>query len=399
MEIRPADFLICGGGIIGLTIARELVLRGHENIVIIEKEDAPGMHASGRNSGVLHSGIYYTPESLKARVCLTGNLLMKDYCREKNLPLLEKGKVVVASDDKQVETLREIYKRALKNGALVELIDERQLSEIEPNAKTAGSALYVKQTAVVEPKAIVKSLYADLLSSKKVRTITGCRLQGLSGSKTAITNMGQINFGSFINAAGAYSDRVAHIFGVGLNYKHIPFKGIYWKLIPSKSQMVNGNIYPVPDIRNPFLGVHFTRAISGDVYIGPTAIPVLGRENYKWFEGVDIEAFGIIYREVVLFLLDPKFREVALTEPKKYIFKFFFESARRLVKELDPEDIEPSEKSGIRPQLLDWNTKELIMDFLIIKDGTSLHILNSISPAFTSSMAFARYLTTEYIEK
>ncbi|MEK7851576.1 MAG: FAD-dependent oxidoreductase, partial [Deltaproteobacteria bacterium] len=196
---------------------------------------------------------------------------------------------------------------------------------------------------------------------------------------------------------GAYSDKVAHAFGVGLNYKAIPFKGIYKKLRPEKSYLVKGNIYPVPDIRNPFLGVHFTRSVKGDVYLGPTAIPALGRENYGILKGIDLEAIDISLREAVLFFVNPKFREVALTEPRKYIFKYFFEDARKLVKELNPEDIIPSDKVGIRPQLVDWDKKELVMDFMVVRDGGSVHILNSISPAFTSSMEFARFVVDKYI--
>ena len=192
---------------------------------------------------------------------------------------------------------------------------------------------------------------------------------------------------------------MAHAFGVGLNYKAIPFKGIYKKLRPEKSYLVKGNIYPVPDIRNPFLGVHFTRSVKGDVYLGPTAIPALGRENYGILKGLDLEAVDISLREAILFFVNPKFREVALTEPRKYIFNYFFDDARKLVKELNPEDIIPSDKVGIRPQLVDWDKKELVMDFMVVRNGDSVHILNSISPAFTSSMEFARFVVDNYIKR
>jgi len=394
-----AEYLICGGGIVGLTIAKELVRTGHKNIILIEKESAPGMHASGRNSGVLHAGIYYSPESLRAKVCLKGNFAMKEYCREKGLPILETGKVIVAKNDSEADTLRELYERAVNNGAKVELIDEKQLAEIEPNAKTCGLALRSYDTAVVDPKAVVKSIYKDLVSSGYVQVLTDTRLMGTSGSNTAVTNKGEIRFDRFINAAGAYSDKVAHMFGVGMNYRMIPFKGIYKKIIGRMADMIHSSIYPVPDIRNPFLGVHFTRGVSGDVYLGPTAIPVCGRENYGIFSGIDSEAPVILYRDAVLFAVNPKFRKVALTEPKKYIFKWFFEAARALVKELDPSDIKPSDKAGIRPQLVDWDTKELVMDFLVLRDGPGIHVLNSISPAFTSSMAFAKFIVKEYSER
>lgn len=392
-----ADFLICGGGIVGLTIARELLKRGIDNIVVIEKERNVGMHASGRNSGVLHAGIYYTPESLKARFCLRGNFMMKEYCREKGIRVMETGKVIVAKDESEIDTLKELYNRAVQNGAKVEMIDERRLEEIEPFAKTSRLALYSYYTAVTDPAAINESLRNDLISSGKATVMTDTKFQSLKGSDTVMTDRGEIGFRIFINAAGAYSDRVAHEFGVGSGYMMIPFKGIYRKLRRERSGLVNGNIYPVPDIRNPFLGIHFTKGITGDVYLGPTAIPAFGRENYGTVSGLDGEAFSILMRDVLLFFRNPKFSEVAKTETKKYCFKSFFEDSRKLVKDLNPGDVIPCDKVGIRPQLVDWENKELIMDFKIIKDGASVHVLNAISPAFTSSMSFAEFVVSEYV--
>lgn len=392
-----SDYLICGGGIVGLTIARELFRRGADNITIIEKEEYLGAHASGRNSGVLHAGIYYATDSMRAKFCLEGNFLMREYCKGKGLPILETGKVIVASTENEITALRELHDRAVANGAKVDLIDERQLAEIEPYAITCGQALYSHYTAVVDPVAVVKSISNDLVFSGKVTISTGTKFIGVEGNNLALTSRGKIRYGTFINASGAYSDRVAGAFGVGTGYKSIPFKGIYRKLAPDKSYLVKGNIYPVPDIRNPFLGVHFTRNVKGDVYIGPTAIPALGRENYGIFKGIDMEAIDISLREAVLFFVNPKFRNVALTEPRKYIFSYFFDDAKKLVKDLKPEYIIPSDKVGIRPQLVDWDKKELVMDFIVKKDANSVHILNSISPAFTCSMSFARYVVDNYI--
>jgi L-2-hydroxyglutarate oxidase LhgO len=160
---------------------------------------------------------------------------------------------------------------------------------------------------------------------------------------------------------------------------------------------VNGNIYPVPDINNPFLGIHLTKSIHGDVYIGPTAIPAFGRENYEIIKGIDSDVFDILYREGVLFFLNKKFRNVALEEPKKYWFKYFFNDVQELINDITPDDIENSPKVGIRPQLVNWENKELVMDFLIKKEGNSIHILNSISPAFTCSMAFSKFVVDDYI--
>ena len=396
MSRANAEILIVGGGIIGLTIARELIQKGYKNILIIDKEKDLGKHASGRNSGVLHAGIYYAPDSLKARSCLNGNFLMRAYCKEKGLPILETGKVIVTKSETEIPALEELYRRALANGARVDMVNEQELSDIEPNARTVRQAIYSHYTAVVDPKKVVLSLQKDLEASGKVKFLRSCVFLGLKDSSTAIASCGQIEFKRFINAAGAHCDRVARAFRLALNLRMVPFKGVYKKLIKDKTHLVRGNIYPVPDIRNPFLGIHFTRSVHGEVYLGPTAIPALGRENYGILEGIDAEALSILFRDAVLFWANPKFRDVALTEPKKYLTPFFFSSASKLVKKLGPKDIEPADKVGIRAQLVDWDKKELVLDFLVEKQGESVHILNPVSPAFTSSMDLARTIVRDY---
>lgn len=396
MKDERAEILIVGAGIIGLTIARELVRKGYGDIVIIEKEPELGVHASGRNSGVLHAGIYYAPDSLKAKSCLNGNFLMRAYCKEKGLPLLESGKVIVTRTEAELPILDELERRATANGAKVEMIDQKRLAEIEPNAKTVERALFSHYTAVVDPKAVLKSLKKELEEGGKVRFKMGCSFTGLKGSATAVTSIGDIHFKRFINAAGAYCNKVAAHFGVGEKYRLIPFKGVYRLLKKDAPYTVNSNIYPVPDIRNPFLGVHFTRSVHGDVYLGPTAIPAFARENYGIFSGIDAEALSIAGQDLALFFANRLFRNVALTEPLKYIPSYFFRDAAKLVKELAPSDVVHASKVGIRPQLVDWETKELVMDFLVVADGPTLHVLNPISPAFTSSMDLAQGIVAEH---
>ena len=395
--MEEADILICGAGIVGLTMARALLAKGAGRIVILEKECEVGRHASGRNSGVLHAGVYYPADSLKAKLCLRGNRLMKEYCKEKRLPLRETGKVVVAKHEEEVQILQKLYKTALANGARVELIDEKQLAVYEPYASTCRQALRSYDTAVVDPQAILSSLVDDLLKTGKVKILTGTSFTGLRGTRVAKTSSGTVRFGTFINAAGAHSDTIAHCLGLAKEFRLLPFKGTYKKLKPEKAFMVNANIYPVPDLRNPFLGVHFTRGIHDDVYIGPTAIPALGRENYGLFENLSCESLRILLDDGLMFLSNEKFRNLALTEPRKYFAKAFFEDAKSLVKDLKPEDLDRCEKVGIRPQLVNWAKKELVMDFMVFKDQESLHILNAISPAFTSSMAFADYVVDTYL--
>ncbi|HOO71971.1 MAG TPA: L-2-hydroxyglutarate oxidase [Spirochaetota bacterium] len=395
--MKKFETVICGAGIVGLTIARELIQRGCRSLAVIEKEGKPGMHASGRNSGVLHAGIYYSTDSLKAKFCAEGNRGMKAYCKKKGLPLVENGKVIVAKNEAEVEVVHELHRRAVANGAQARLIDEKGLNAIEPMARTCGTGLHSPDTAVVDPKSVLKSLVEDLDATGRVTFLFDTRVDGLDSADSIRTENGTVAFDLFVNAAGAYSDIIAHSAGLAPDLKLIPFKGTYRKIIPSKSGMVKGNIYPVPNIKNPFLGVHFTKNTAGDLYLGPTAIPAFGRENYGIVSGIDRESATILYRDAMLFLANPKFRNIAIEEPKKYLSRYFYNSAKELVKHLDFSDIEQSDKVGIRPQLVDWKKKELVMDFMVIRHEKSIHILNAISPAFTCSMPFAKYVADNYL--
>jgi L-2-hydroxyglutarate oxidase LhgO len=390
-----AEIVVVGGGIVGLTVARALALRGRRDVVVLEKEAALGRHASGRNSGVLHAGIYYAPDSAKAKTCLAGNRLMRAYCREKGLPLLETGKVIVARTEAELPTLEDLHRRATANGARVRFVDEQELAAIEPMARTVGKALHSLDTAAVDPRAVLAALRADL-EAAGVRLVTGCRFRALAAPGVAETTLGRVRFDRLVNASGAHCDEVARAFGVGAQYRLIPFKGIYRKLRPGASFPVNGNIYPVPDVRNPFLGVHFSRSALGDVYVGPTAIPALGRENYGLLRGAGREALSILAQDAALFVSNAGFRAVALTEPRKYLPAAFHRDAARLVRGYDPRLFGRADKVGIRPQLVDWRTKQLVMDFLVEARDGAVHVLNPVSPAFTSSMELARRIVEEH---
>jgi L-2-hydroxyglutarate oxidase len=391
-----ADVVVIGGGIVGLSLAREIAARGAGDVLVLEKEDSLGRHASGRNSGVLHAGIYYAPDSRKARTCLAGNLLMRAYCREKGIPVLDCGKVVVAREESELPVLDELARRATANGARIEMLDEKALAAVEPSARTVGRALWSRMTAVVDPMEVLGSLRADLEAGGRVRIRTGVEVVAAAGPSAIRTTGGEIGYGRLVNAAGAHCDRVARLFGVGEHYRLIPFKGIYRKLRKDARLVVNGNIYPVPDPRNPFLGVHFTRSVHGDVYLGPTAIPAFGRENYGILAGIDGDAPRIALEDAILFFRNPGFRSVALSEPRKYIPAFLHRDAARLVHGFDPSEVESADKVGIRPQLVDWRTKQLLMDFIVERAGNTLHVLNPISPAFTSSMELARQVVAEH---
>ncbi|MFC1915345.1 L-2-hydroxyglutarate oxidase [Chloroflexota bacterium] len=397
MKQNKCQVLIVGAGITGLTLARELVNRGIGDILILEKERFLGLHASGRNSGVLHAGMYYTPDTLKAKFCVQGNRLMKEFCRERGLTLNETGKVILATNPSEVKALYELKHRADLCGARAFLIDRKRLRELEPHARACKEALFSPDTAVIRPAEVLKALAEELTQSARVTICYETAFEGLSGESQAQTSRGAIRFEKFINAGGSHSDQIAHQFGLAKEYKILPFKGTYKQLAHNRTFLVRGNIYPVPDLRTPFLGVHLTRSADGEILVGPTAIPAFGRENYRFFEGWGWETFSILFRDSVLLLKNRTFRQVAMAEPKKYLKRFVLKGARKLVPELCLDDLVETEHVGVRPQLIHWPTKALVTDYVVLRDSDSLHILNPISPAFTSSLAFAKDVVTKLL--
>lgn len=389
--------LIVGAGITGLAIANELVRQSFTDILVIEKEQGLGFHASGRNSGVLHSGIYYAPDSLKARFCLEGNRLLTDFCHENGLILRRCGKVIVSKDEASTEGILLLKERGDANGVKSEIIDADELKRIEPYAFTYRNALFTPETSVFDPHEVIGKLYSNLIGSGKVRFMFGTEFLGITGHYSVKTGRGEIVYQKLVNTAGSHADRIAHKFGIGMDYKILPFIGTYRKLKEDFTYLVNGNIYPVPDLRTPFLGVHFTKAANGDVFIGPTAIPAPGRESYEFLSGLSIETISILYRDLLLLFHSRGFRDNAIREAKKILGRYLYIEAKQMLPALEPEYISASGKSGIRPQLVDWNEKKLVDDFVVESTDNTVHVLNAISPAFTSSMSFARYVVSKFI--
>ena len=396
---KSCDFLVVGAGIVGLAITNELLLRGCKNILVLEKEKSLGAHSSGRNSGVLHAGIYYAPDSLKAKYCIEGNRLMRDFCRENGVAISECGKVIVVDSEEKLEGLLELQQRAKRNGVESYLVDEKELAEIEPHAVTFEKAIYSPTTSVFDPLGVLEALYSEIKRTGKARVLFDTAFIGKKEDRVALTSRGDISYGKLINAAGLHADVVARHFGVGLKYRSIPFMGSYRELTEKSSYLVRGNIYPVPDARMPFLGVHFTRSTSGRVFIGPTAVPVLGRESYRFLEDLGLESFRFLYRNASMFMSDSGFRANAFSEAKKYLGRHFYSEAKKLVPALLPRDLVSSARTGIRSQLVDWEEKKLVMDYVVFAEGDSLHVLNAISPAFTSSMSFAKYVAGVLLEE
>lgn len=393
------DYLVIGAGIIGLAIARDLRNRFPEaEIAILEKEPDVAYHSSGRNSGVLHAGFYYTADSLKARFTRDGNHQMREYCYANGLHINETKKVVVAKDESELPALFELEKRGNTNGVEVKIIDEKELAEIDPNVKTFRHALWSPTTATVDPVEVNQAV-RDELKKKNVRfffnegyasRVDGNMVNSAKGNVFTATKL--------VNAAGLYADKVARDFGYSKKYTIIPFKGIYLKYT-GQTNTVRTNVYPVPNLKNPFLGVHYTVTVDGHVKIGPTSMPAFWRENYNGFGGFKIgEMAGILTKEAGLFLKNSfGFRSLAIDEVKKYSRKYFTSLAASMVHDIDVKGFTDWGKPGIRAQLLDRTTSELVMDFIIEGDNDSIHVLNAVSPAFTCASPFAKHVVDNHI--
>jgi L-2-hydroxyglutarate oxidase len=387
------DFVVVGAGVIGVSIARELRRRHRARVMVIEKEPSPGLHASGRNSGVLHAGVYYKAGTLKARLCVDGNRRMREYCLLKSIPLNENGKVIVARSPEELQSLRELYIRSQSNGVCAELVDTVALKDIEPCAKTVEHALYVKDTAVVNPQRVMEALVADAVQ-EGIEFRFDCAWRAREGQHVANTSQGRIAYGHLVNCAGLFADKIAHQFDVGRHFRILPFRGQFYRLRPESKVQVRGNIYPVPDLRNPFLGVHFTRGPEGEVTVGPSALPLLGREQYRGLAGANASD-GLAMVKYLLRLFGRNrdhFRSIAWRELAKISRSGFCREAEGLAVGFEPSDLLPGKEPGIRAQLVDTRTAELLSDFVIEPGPWSTHVLNAVSPAFTSSAPFAEYV-------
>jgi len=370
------------------------------DILVIDKEADVAYHGSGRNSGVLHAGFYYSADSLKARFTRDGNRLMTEYVKDRGLAINQCHKVVVASDENEIEGVQELQRRGERNGVDVRIIDEQELAEIDPNAKTTGIALYSPTTATVDPSQVCHAIKTDL-EAVGVRFLFGQGYLKRQGNTAVVTTGGMVlEAGLVINAAGLYADTVARDYGFSKNYTIIPFKGIYLKYTGA-DKPIRTNIYPVPNLKNPFLGVHYTVTVDGTIKIGPTAIPAFWRQNYVGLENFSLgELFEIIGWESRLFLGDNfGFRSLALSELKKYDRSYFTGLAVKMVKQIDASGFNQWSKPGIRAQLLNTTTKELVQDFVVEGDSRSVHLLNAVSPAFTCSFPFATWVVDHYILK
>ena len=393
------DFLVVGAGIIGLSVALELRSKFSDcSITIIEKEDKPALHASGRNSGVLHAGFYYKTDSIKAAFCREGNKYLTEYCLERRLPINQCGKIVVASNEKDFVGLDLLLKRGQDNDVDIFEIDEKEVKHIDSHVKTFQRAIFSPTTSTVDPILVIESMLKDLMV-KKINLLTNTTYLAFK-RKIVKTSSGNIEAGYLINTAGLYADKIALDFGFSENYRILPFKGIYLYADDSRLNL-STNVYPVPDLENPFLGVHFTVDVNGKTKIGPTAMPAFWREQYSGIKNfIFSECLEILLREAGLFLFNKfNFRDIAINELKKYSKQKMVNDSKSMVPEMSLDKLGKWGKPGIRAQLVNIIDKRLEMDFIFEGDDTSFHILNAVSPAFTCSKPFAEYAVDSICEK
>jgi L-2-hydroxyglutarate oxidase len=374
--------------VVGLAVALEITRRfPHLKLLVLEKEDRVARHQSGHNSGVIHSGLYYKPGSLKARLCVSGAAAMVEFCREHNLPHEVCGKVVVATEPEELPRLEELRRRGEANGLTgLRMIGPEELREFEPHA--AGlQALVVPSTGITNYAAVCEK-YAELISASGGTILTSAAATAIRrtpGEIVVETSRGAFSTTALINCAGLYSDRIAHMAGDHPDVIIVPFRGEYYDLIPERASLVRSLIYPVPDPRFPFLGVHFTRRITGTVDAGPNAVLALARQGYRHRD--------INLRELAGSLAYPGFWRMArqhwrsgLDEWHRSLSKpVFVRALQRLVPDVRESDLVPG-GSGVRAQALKPDGA-LVDDFQFVTSGRMLHVLNVPSPAATASLS------------
>jgi (S)-2-hydroxyglutarate dehydrogenase len=385
------DVIIVGGGIVGLAVALEITRRfPHLNLLLLEKEDRVGRHQSSHNSGVIHSGIYYKPGSLKAKLCVAGAAAMVEFCREHGIPHSTCGKVIVATSQEELQPLEELRRRGEANRVPdVRLVEPAELRDLEPNA-VGLAALVVPSTGITDYAAVCDK-YAELALQQGGAILTSAEVTSIKRGANEVvveTRRGVFSSDYLINCAGLFSDRISRMAGDEPEVIIAPFRGEYYDLIPERSSLVRALIYPVPDSRFPFLGVHFTRRISGRVDAGPNAVLALRREGYRRTD------FNL--RDLASSLAFPGFWRMAakhwrsgLDEVHRSFSKpTFVRALQRLVPEVREEDLVAG-GSGVRAQALNRDGA-LVDDFQFVQSERMLHVLNVPSPAATASLLIGR---------
>jgi L-2-hydroxyglutarate oxidase len=390
MNSRRFDVVVIGGGIVGTAAARALLQAAHPSVLVLEAEGHLAAHQSGHNSGVIHSGLYYKPGSLKARNCVAGREEMYRFCQEQGISHERCGKVVVATDESELPALERLEERGRENGLQgLRRLNPAEIRELEPHI-TGIAGLHVRETGIVDYKQVTE-VFARQVREAGGEIQTGAKVQACHRGPDEVvleTTRGEVHARYLVNCAGLRSDRVARLCGVRPGVRIVPFRGEYYELVPERRSLIRNLVYPVPDPRFPFLGVHFTRTIHGQVEAGPNAVLALKREGYRWSHVSIAEMAGMAsYRG--FWHMARRYGRTGMGEMYRSLSKrAFLRALRRLLPELQLEDIQPA-GSGVRAQAVEPNGY-LVDDFRIVEAERMIHVLNAPSPAATSSISIGR---------
>ena len=399
MSGKGFDILVIGGGIIGTATALSLQNKSKLNILLIEAEKSLASHQTGNNSGVIHSGLYYKPGSLKAKNCTQGSEMLYRFCDEHSIPNKKCGKLVVATSDAEIDALDELFKRGVANGLVgIKKLGAEEIRNYEPH--TAGIAgLFVPQTGIVD-YTIVTNTFAKIFLEQGGYVETSCEFLSIKNTNSEIiasTTKGEFKIKFLVNCAGLYCDRIARLCSINPGMQIVPFRGEYYKLKIEKEYLVKNLIYPVPDPRFPFLGVHFTRMMKGGVEAGPNAVLALKRKGYtkkdfSFHDVAEILSYSGFWKMAL------KYYKMGFEEFfRSFSKKAFVKALQKLIPEIQEHDIEPG-GAGVRAQALTPDGK-LIDDFRIVEADKMVHVLNAPSPAATASISIGKIIAEMVMKK
>jgi L-2-hydroxyglutarate oxidase len=396
--MEQIDVAIVGSGAVGMAIARGLQeISPSMRITIFEKENNFAAHASARNSGVLHAGFYYSPESMKAKFCREGRDELEALAIRNGIPTKKIGKVIVAQNKEEESRLEALLQRGIANGVSLEQLPELELAKFEPLARTVGSFLWSPNTAIANP-ILINNAFRNELKSKNVKFISGSKIH-VKNSRW-LCDEEEIPAKHFVNAGGAWALDIAHELNLGTKFRTMPFLGLY-KQVKVSQLPIRTLIYPVPHPINPFLGVHFTLTIDGFVKIGPSALPIIGRNQYSLLSQVTPEEFLSFGQNLLSLAKGNKHDLWSMIkyEVPKLRTPNLVEAASNLVPSASHIKQWAKKAPGIRGQLIDSQSGELVQDFLIEHGQNSTHILNAVSPGWTASIPFGRYIAHSVLER
>ncbi len=391
---KTYDFAIIGGGIVGLSTALH-IQKQNKSVVVLEKEKEPGLHQSGRNSGVIHSGIYYKPNTYKSELSIRGRNLLVEYLALKKIRYRQEGKIVVDNDLDKLTNLLERSKELEMEG--VKLVQNEKLLNIEPNSVILNG-VFVPQAGVVDYKEVVQAYAHDFQENGgEIKLIEEIKeIENINGLKNVKGVHSSYKCEFLINCAGLFSDEIAKLDGMSPDVKIIPFRGEYYKIRDSKKEILNNMIYPLADPDLPFLGIHLTKTANGDIEAGPNAVLAFSKEGYKWTDINFVDLTKVLTFPGMI-KLGKKYFKTGISEMYRSLNKnVFVKEIQKLIKGVDPRDIQQI-PSGVRAQAVD-KAGNLVDDFLFEEGDSSLHVLNSPSPAATASLAIGESIASKILD-